>query len=81
MDIYRDESQAGDNWHGSAQQYLTRLGAAEYQRQRQTAGRKKTIRYRPTDYHLALIDCLNRDAEEEFKALKMLQGYASALGV
>lgn len=68
------------DWNVAARRYLERLGQAEYQVQRK-ATRAKTFRYSPSDYHRDLIDLLNRNDEHGFKALKMLQGYASALGV
>lgn len=66
-------------WHAAAKQYLERLGYAEWQAQKNP--KRKKQQYVPSDYHRALIDCLNRDDENGFKALKMLQGYNSALGV
>lgn len=68
------------DWHTAAKDYLIRLGAAEYAQQQRTSRRIK-FRYEPSQYHRDLIDQLNRDDEEGFKGLKMLQGYASALGV
>lgn len=68
-------------WDVSAREYLARLGAAEYAAFRQTkAGKKANARYSPSDYHRDLIELLNRNDESGFKALKMLQGHASALG-
>ncbi len=70
-------------WHSPAKRYLERLGLAEWLGQRNAIkGRvPKSFRYSPSPYHRALIDCLNRNDEEGFKALKGLEGYASAVGV
>ena len=73
------------DWHKSAKAYLERLGMGEYQQQLShhlKSGRKKrTFRYYPSQYHMDLIDCLNENNEETFKAIKLLQGYASAIEV
>lgn len=73
------------SWHTAAKAYLARLGQAEYQNAMAAhlkARRKpSTYRHTPSDYQTSLIDCLNRDDEEGFKALKMLQGYSSKVGV
>lgn len=69
------------DWHIPAKRYLERLGAAEAAQQKSAAKGRKRWRYAPTDYHRALIECLNRNDEHGFKALKGEQGYASALGV
>lgn len=73
------------NWHNAAKQYLERLGLGEYEEQLaqhvKARRSKNTFRYCPTDYHSQLIELLGQDDEEEFKALKMLQGYASGIGV
>ena len=73
------------NWHKHAKSYLDRLAQAEYKAQKaqhlKARRSVKTFRYGPTDYHRDLVDYLTNDNEEAFKALKMLQGYASALKV
>ena len=73
------------NWQLSAKKYLERLGQSEYEQQLnqhlKRGRRKSTFRYCPTEYHSQLIECLNKDSEEGFKGLKMLQGYASSIGV
>jgi hypothetical protein len=70
------------DWHTAAKAYLQRLCAAEHAAQRAAWKRSpKAYRYSPSAYANALIDCLNRNDEEGFKARKMLEGYASAAGV
>jgi hypothetical protein len=69
-------------WHTSAKAYLDRLCAAEYETQRKKhKGSLKNFRFTPTDYVNNLIQCLNVNDEEAFKAIKMLQGYATVLKV
>ena len=69
-----------ETWDIAARAYLDRLGAAEYMAF--LAGkRKKADRYSPSEYHRSLIEMLNADNEEGFKAIKMLRGRDSALGV
>ncbi len=68
------------DWHSSVKRYLERLGLAEYQAQKLAAKGKK-FRYSPSEYHRELIDLLNKNDEQGFKGLKMLSGFASALGV
>lgn len=73
------------DWHSAARDYLARLGRAEYLSAIAAhikAGRRpNTYRHAPSGYMEALIDCLNRNDEEAFKALKGEQGYASSVGV
>lgn len=70
------------DWASSAQDYLRRLGQAEYRAFRASkAGKKKNARYSPTEYHVDLCRLLGQNKEEEFKNLKALQGRYSALGV
>lgn len=71
------------NWHIAAKAYLARLGQAEWEQQKRPRGGKGrgARAFQPSDYHRELIECLNQNNEERFKALKALQGYASALGV
>jgi len=65
----------------ACQSYLKHLCAAEYNKQRTMyKGRANKFRYTPSDYVRELITCLDKDDEAAFKALKMLQGYSSALG-
>lgn len=59
--------------------YLERLGAAEY-RAFILARRRKSERYTPSPYHAELVRLLGLRDEDGFKALKMSEGYASALG-
>lgn len=72
-------------WYHAAQEYLARLGAAEYEaqsRQHAKAGKaKSTFKYSPTGYHRDLVELLGKGDEEGFKARKALEGYSSALGV
>ena len=70
-------------WHGPAKIYLERLGQAEWLAQGSPipTKRKPLNRFAPSDYMRELIACLDRDDEEGFKARKMLEGYASAVGV
>jgi hypothetical protein len=70
-------------WHSAAKRYLERLGLAEWHAQnRPMGGRHRYSRqFYPSAYHSALIECLNRNDEEGFKALKARVGYAEALGV
>lgn len=77
-----DAIQIDMTWHAPAKEYLARLGFAEWQAQnRPMGGRGRWARrYQPTVYHTALIGFLNRNDEQGFKALKALEGYASALG-
>ena len=72
-------------WQITAQAYLARLGAAEYSAAiaaHVKAGRvPRTYRHNPSEYQCQLCALLGRNDEEGFKALKMLQGYASEIGV
>ena len=68
------------DWHTSANQYLCRLGFAEWLAQGKPSGRRGQ-RYHPSQYHRDLVALLDQNKEEQFKAMKMLQGYANALGV
>lgn len=72
-------------WQSAAQDYLARLGAAEYGaglRLHVKAGRRRsTYRHNPSDYHRQLVADLGRDDENGFKSHKMLEGYASIIGV
>jgi hypothetical protein len=74
-----------ESWWGPAQSYLNRLAMAEYKvalAAHLKRGRKKhTYQHNPSDYHRQLVELLGKDDEEGFKALKMLQGYSSVLGV
>ena len=76
---------ANMEWHSAAKRYLERLGMAEWNSQGRPipSGKRYQFgrRYVPSDYHRELIDCLNRNDEQAFKARKMLEGYASAVGV
>lgn len=73
------------NWTIAAQQYLARLGQAEYRsglKQHVKAGRKaKTFRLTPSSYFADLVKLLGEDNEEEFKYRKALNGQDSPLGV
>jgi hypothetical protein len=68
------------DWHSPAKRYLERLGLAEYRAWKATKPRKRD-RFAPSEYHRALIDCLNRNDEAGFKTLKLETGYASVIGV
>lgn len=72
-------------WHSAAKRYLERLGAAEWKSQGEPKPRGRYPRrqsgYVPTEYHRSLIEFLNKNDEEGFKALKLQEGYASAVGV
>jgi hypothetical protein len=76
---------ANTDWQTAAQAYLARLGLAEYRAgiaAHTRAGRRATTyRHNPSEYHRHLVTLLGRNAEEGFKALKLEQGYASAIGV
>lgn len=73
------------NWQRAAQQYLARLGEAEYGaglRAHVKAGRKpSTYRHNPSQYHRDLVAYLGRNDEQGFKRLKMESGYSSEVGV
>ena len=74
------------DWQTSAQKYLARLCAAEYEQQRaaECKGRKcprKAWRYSPSEYARELVALLGQNDERGFKARKGLEGYNSALGV
>lgn len=67
-------------WQTSARAYLERLASAEYGLQKRLSKKKKSFRYAPSAYHQDLIQLLDQNDEAGFKSLKMLQGYANALG-
>lgn len=67
------------DWQDSAQRYLARLGAAEYDAFRATR-RMKSQRFAPSGYHRALVDLLGQNDEEGFKATKAGHGATGALG-
>lgn len=73
------------DWYSAAQAYLARLGQSEYRAglaAHLKAGRHpRTYKHNPSQYHRDLVEFLGKNDEEGFKALKMLQGYASAVGV
>lgn len=70
-----------DETYVACARYLERLGAAEYAAFKQTKdGRKRGARYQPSPYHAELVRLLGTRDEDGFKALKALEGYASALG-
>lgn len=68
-------------WHIAARSYLDRLGAAEYAAQKAAWKKRRGFRFFPSEFHSRLIQCLNKNDEEGFKALKLTEGYASAVGV
>lgn len=77
-------------WQESAAEYLERLrdseGSAQVKAYRKTRKGKKDwhlirFRYQPSEYHLDLLEALKADDETRFKSKKMLEGYASELGV
>jgi hypothetical protein len=68
--------------HAAAcQTYLERLGAAEYAVFRNRRNPRKRDRFSPSEYMRALVADLGRGDFESFKARKMAEGYASAVGV
>lgn len=71
-----------DDWMSAAQDYLARVGRAEYAAFRASkAGKRKRARFTPSQYLEDMCKALGRGDEEAFKALKMLEGYSSAAGV
>lgn len=70
------------DWQIPARRYLERLGIAEWRAQGKPIPTRRSpfVRYCPSDYHVRLIDALNQNDEEQFKAIKMLEGYASKVG-
>ena len=70
------------SWHTPAKEYIARVCAAEYTQQR-AAWKKsaRTFRFSPSQYAREMIVCLNTNDEHRFKAMKMLEGYASSIGV
>ena len=70
-------------WHGPAKAYLKRLGEAEWKSQGCPIPDKyrRERRFCPSQYMRELIECMNRNDQEGFKARKMLEGYASKIGV
>ena len=69
-------------WHAAAKNYLEIICREEWiQQGRPIPKRANSKKYIPSEYVRQLIDCLNKNDEEGFKALKSLQGYCSAIGV
>ena len=70
-------------WQVAAQAYLTRLCQAEWKAQGCPAPtrRNRLNRYCPSSYANDLVRLLGANDEEGFKARKLLEGYASAVGV
>jgi len=69
-------------WHIAAQKYLARLGEAEWKAQGfPVPKRANSRRFCPSQYMLDLIELMGKNDEEGFKARKMLEGYASEIGV
>jgi hypothetical protein len=68
-----------DETYSACARYLERLAAAEY-KAFVSSRKRKTDRYQPTPYHCTLVRLLGARDEERFKAIKALEGYASALG-
>ena len=77
------------DWQGPARRYLERLGMAEWEAQGRPVPKPKGSgvkgatrgRYCPSEYHTNLIGFLDRNDESGFKALKLEQGYSTAVGV
>jgi hypothetical protein len=73
------------SWQPAAQAYLARLGFAEYKQNLQahikTGRRVSTYRHNPSEYHRELVRLLGANDEPSFKAMKLEQGYASAVRV
>ena len=68
-------------WHSPCKSYLERVGAAEYLAQKAAwKHAKRAFRFSPTEYMNTLIGCLNRNEEENFKVVKMVEGRFCALG-
>jgi hypothetical protein len=78
-------TQDGTEWQTGAMAYLDRLGATEYMAQRAAHEKRraspKRFCFAPSQYMLDLIEFTKRNDEEGFKARKILEGYASDLGV
>jgi hypothetical protein len=72
-----DES---DHW-SACQAYLERLGAAEYAAFCARRNPRKRDRFSPSEYMRALVADLGCGDFESFKARKLAEGYASAVGV
>lgn len=70
-------------WQTEAQSYLQRLCHAEWLAQGSPVPKKRSRarRYCPSEYANDLVRMLGENDEEAFKARKMLEGYASELGV
>jgi hypothetical protein len=70
-------------WQTAAQDYLARLCNAEWLAQGAPVPTKRRPlnRYCPSQYANDLVRLLGQNDEEGFKALKMLEGYASVVGV
>ena len=70
--------------YAAMQAYLARLGESEYGAgiaAHIKRGRKPgTYKHCPSQYHRDLVTALGNYDEEQFKAIKGLQGYASPLG-
>ena len=79
------EDQHRLDWQAPAQFYLQRLAEAEFRAgvsaHKKRGLRPSTYRHNPSQYHRDLVELLGRNDEEGFKALKMLSGYASEVGV
>lgn len=69
------------DWQIAAQAYAARVARAEYLAQRAAYKRKTGFRFAPSEYLQSLCAAMGRNDEEGFKAIKMLEGYASAAGV
>lgn len=68
-------------WHTAAKEYLERLCAAEAKSESYfTRKGKKIVRCHPSPYVESLIEHLNKNDEEGFKATKLAHGRYSALG-
>jgi hypothetical protein len=68
-------------WMASAQEYLRRVGEAEY---KAFANRKKPLkrdRFAPSAYLSGMCQLIGKGDEEAFKATKLVQGRYSALGL
>jgi len=69
-------------WQIAAQEYLARLGMAEWNAQgRPIPSKRSMMRFYPSQYMRDLVDLLGKNDEEGFKARKMLEGYGSKAGV
>ena len=71
-----------EKWQYAARNYLSKLRTAEYNanmRKHLKTRKASTFKCSPSQYYFDLLEKVNADDEEGFKAIKMLQGYNSEL--